>query len=208
VFQAIKSFMRPFAVAYDIGANEGIITAFIAKASQGTRVFAFEPVPENLETLNKNAVMNGCLGSIVPIAMAVSNRVGTALFHRTSELAECHLEESGFGELDSHPTEVFTTTLDHFIYGLGNPAPDLIKIDVEGAAALVLKGATELLSTKKPILIIELHDLDECEAVGKITAGSGYTVNSSQGGRWDHHSYSHFIVCRPASVPLQPVWPQ
>jgi len=41
------------------------------------------------------------------------------------------------------------------------PAPDLIKIDVEGAEYLVLEGARLLLSQQKPMLFIALHGAEQ-----------------------------------------------
>ena len=58
--------------------------------------------------------------------------------------------------------------------------PNLIKVDVEGFELEVLKGATGLLSTSRPILIMEIHppqlDLsDGSEAqVFELLTGHGY----------------------------------
>ena len=49
----------------------------------------------------------------------------------------------------------------HSVDGLvkkGYPAPDVIKIDVEGAEYDVLKGARETLVSKKPKILLATHD--------------------------------------------------
>lgn len=46
------------------------------------------------------------------------------------------------------------------------PAPDLIKIDVEGAEVEVLRGGLQLLSTTRPSLIVEFSD-DTLLAAGR-----------------------------------------
>jgi hypothetical protein len=52
-----------------------------------------------------------------------------------------------------------TATVDSLISG-GLPAPDLIKIDVEGAEQLVLLGAQRCLSQTRPALILEISNLE------------------------------------------------
>jgi hypothetical protein len=57
---------------------------------------------------------------------------------------------------------VATTTLDQLHQALGW-SPHFVKIDVEGAEALVLEGATQLALVAKPVFFIEMHsnpDLD------------------------------------------------
>ncbi|NUQ12496.1 MAG: FkbM family methyltransferase [Gemmatimonadaceae bacterium] len=56
------------------------------------------------------------------------------------------------------------------------PAPDVIKIDVEGAERLVLAGAARLLRERRPVVILSVHsdDLDrDCRAT---LSGLGYSV--------------------------------
>ncbi len=53
--------------------------------------------------------------------------------------------------------EVSVTTLDEDIRDMSLPAPDFIKIDVEGFERSVLQGAREALSRHKPEPFIEIH---------------------------------------------------
>ena len=67
------------------------------------------------------------------------------------------------------PTLTLDTLLDYFSY------PTFLKIDVEGAEALVLKGAKRLLSEIRPTIYIEVgseHD----KAVTKILIESDYAL--------------------------------
>ena len=54
-----------------------------------------------------------------------------------------------------------TFSLDYLVCNQVVPAPDLIKIDVEGAEYLVLEGARLLLSQQKPMLFIALHGAEQ-----------------------------------------------
>ncbi len=55
------------------------------------------------------------------------------------------------------PVLVQSITLDEYVYGRRNLAPDLLKIDVESAEAAVIRGAEELLTKKRPKMLIEVH---------------------------------------------------
>ena len=46
------------------------------------------------------------------------------------------------------------------------PGPDLLKIDVEGAEMLVLAGAEQILTHKRPVVYIEVGE----EQAGAVTA--------------------------------------
>lgn len=52
--------------------------------------------------------------------------------------------------------------------------PDVIKLDVEGAEAMVLEGATSLLSNHSPRLAIELHGAAVARQVLQILWGMNY----------------------------------
>jgi len=75
--------------------------------------------------------------------------------------------------------DVIALTLDDAIDVLGLPEPDVLKIDVEGAEALVLRGGRRLLSTRAPALYIELHGAEPQREVLKLLAGMGYSVAGS-----------------------------
>ena len=51
------------------------------------------------------------------------------------------------------------------------PAPDLVKIDVEGAESAVLSGATSLLADHRPGLIVEVLSVEQQHDVGRRLGG-------------------------------------
>jgi hypothetical protein len=75
--------------------------------------------------------------------------------------------------------DVVTLSLDDAIDVLGLPEPDVIKIDVEGAEGLVLRGGRRLLSTGDRALYIELHGADPQREVLKLLAEMGYSLAGS-----------------------------
>jgi FkbM family methyltransferase len=197
VFETIGTWMKSSKIAYDIGANEGLISCFMARRAPLAKVFSFDPLIENLQTLERNARMNRVENRIFPIPLAVSDKTGFSTFHRGSNLCEGHLEESNFGQADDSPIEIPTVSLDDFVYQLGKEAPHLVKIDVEGAAGLVLKGASNLMRQVRPYLVIEFHSFVEIGEVWKILVKQGYLSCTSQRRLWDGKTWSTHIAAWP-----------
>jgi hypothetical protein len=66
-------------------------------------------------------------------------------------------------------------TVDEFVAGSESP-PQVIKIDVEGGESEVLKGATAVLRTYRPALLVEVHTSSQCEAVTAILESVSYQM--------------------------------
>jgi FkbM family methyltransferase len=154
-------------VVYDLGANVGFYTLLAAKLAGPTgRVVAFEPVPRNLGYLRRHLALNQC-ENVSVVAAAVSDRSGTARFrdgpaHTVGTLAR---DERGY--------DVQVVALDDYCAA---PAPRVIKIDVEGAEADVLRGAARVLREARPIVLLSTHSTAlRHECIG-LLAEAGYGV--------------------------------
>lgn len=132
----------------DIGASLGYYTLILARlvGPSGT-VYAFEPLPNYFKILKRNVQANG-YDNVVLVNKAVSNSDGTARFY---------IPHNSFGmsSLFPHtkPKEIInveTVCIDS--YDLKDV--NLIKIDVEGAEASVLKGMKQLLMDSPNIRLI------------------------------------------------------
>lgn len=148
--------VRPGWVCYDIGGYKGYYAGIMAL--KGAKdVIVFEPMPSNAKKIGKLISLNAAL----PIRLteaAVSNSNGRTIFKLMPEDTMGKLAGSSF-ESDSKETQsiaVQSITLDELVKG-DMPEPDFIKIDVEGAEEFVLKGGLELLTRRKPFLMIEVH---------------------------------------------------
>jgi FkbM family methyltransferase len=163
VQQALGELVKPGQTVYDVGANIGFFTILCSRlvGPQG-RVYAFEPIPQNLVTLRHNIELNG-LTNVVIVEKALSSSTGTAEMFVSPWSAFHSLNVDGATKQDNHGSEageisVETVTLDEFVQGDDVRTPDLLKIDVEGAELIVVEGMRETLRSAQPLLLCELHD--------------------------------------------------
>jgi FkbM family methyltransferase len=142
----------------DIGANVGFFTIIAARlVGSSGRVYAFEPVPENIEILKKNIFLNS-FSNVHVIEAAASDHSGTG------ELLLSHYSGgSALATGDSPPDlagsqTVDLVSLDELVRNGTLAIPDVVKIDVEGAELEVLRGMKNTLVKHKPVLIYEIDD--------------------------------------------------
>ena len=148
--------IRPGDVVLDIGANFGLHTLLAAHIiGPAGRAFAFEPVPANLRLLRRNVRLNGFHDrvSIIPSAVSNSTQAQLPFSIPSGDLSvTAFLTTEGNG---SSTRMVPNVRLDDY-RNFRRPAR-LIKIDVEGAELGVLKGAEELISSDRPVILAEVH---------------------------------------------------
>jgi len=157
---ALEKIIRPGMVAYDVGANAGYYTLALSRlVGKAGRVYSFEPDARNAHLLRRHVELNQ-LQNVVFVQAAVSEGIGLVPF-------------TGWELVDSSSYIVPSISLDSFI-AEGNPIPDFIKMDIEGAEAAALRGATNLLSKRQTTWIVATHT-DELTRICKATlAEYGY----------------------------------
>lgn len=144
------------AVVYDIGANVGFYTLLAAKlVGEHGRVISFEPLPRNLELLRRHVSLNR-FENVQIVDAAVSRESGEASFDDSPGASMGALSDAG-------RLRVRLVSIDELLERGDTPAPDLIKIDVEGGEDAVLEGATEMLSSRRPTIFFATHG-DEVKA--------------------------------------------
>ena len=195
---AFFSLVSPGDLIFDAGANLGIFSLLASK--HGAFVVAFEPSLDICKRFNTNIQLNRAGGTVRAVNSAVSNKCSTVLFF------EARYGNQGVGRMFScgdtgksvGKYRVPADTLDNFAQQYG--PPQLIKIDIEGAEWLALKGAKRLMSLEKaPKFFIEFHP-QEMEHIGcsveecvKLFQESGYLVYQLSGiMSRDNHSWNLF----------------
>jgi FkbM family methyltransferase len=176
---AVGELVQPGIVAYDVGANIGYISLLLAKAAGETgRVFAFEALPANLERLRLNLALNGMESRVNVISGAVTTAPGPVRFWVGPSHGMGKADGSA-GRHDTSYTESISVpgiALDDFVYKDGNPAPQVVKMDIEGGEVLALPGMRRLLSEARPLVLMELHGPEAAKAAWDALTSAGYRL--------------------------------
>lgn len=176
LLRLVADVVKPGQVVWDVGANVGLFS-FAAAAVVGPagRVLAVEPDTSLAGRLRQSAAINHGHAPVDVLPAAVSGEVSIGRFHiARRNRSTSYLD--GYGTTMTggvRSTELVpTVTLDwlaaHF------PAPDVVKIDVEGAELGVLTGGAQLLE-HQPTLICEVS-AKNADAVSDLLAARGYTL--------------------------------
>ncbi len=162
VQRAIATNTGPGDVIYDVGAHLGFLSLGAVRAVGATgRVVAFDADPANIARLRQHAERNQLWRNLQIVHAAVwSDAAGPEIAFRRGlfSFSQGGVEAGGHRPVlaGSELIHVPVITLDQFI-ATGNPPPQLIKIDVEGGEVEVLRGASHLFATHRPLLIVEVH---------------------------------------------------
>ena len=145
--------VKPGDVVFDIGANQGIYAcAFAALVGPRGRVIAFEPQKYAVDVLQHNIRLNGFYQIIVQQA-AVSDQEGSAVLDVSQGAVSASIVRDFGGRVGA--AEVMTMTIDTVAKRLKLDRVNMIKMDIEGAELLALKGGAETLRRYKPIIVLE-----------------------------------------------------
>jgi FkbM family methyltransferase len=162
-------------LVFDVGANVGYVATQLAQAvkTPHLRIIAFEPVYDTFAKLTQAVRRLGLQSRISPICCAVSDRGGgicsVAFNERDSLFAQVRNDTLNFraGSSLAWSSEV---TIDAVVESIGK-RPIILKIDVEGFEAHVLRGASGLLQgPDAPFICFELNPLTLGEVGSSVEA--------------------------------------
>jgi FkbM family methyltransferase len=207
---ALMPFVPAGSTVIDIGANLGFFTRLFIERSSCDRVLAVEPEARNLAALREGAAQWG-RGRVEVIDAAVADVTGTANLHVDPHNHADH-------QLAAEGVEVRAIRLDDLVAERGIPQVGMIKIDVQGAEARVLAGASDVLARHRPAIFIEL-DPERLAKQGAIAAdvldqltraGYGFALVRAAGAApWRRDDIIERltaagyldVLCRPATPP-------
>ncbi len=162
----LAAFMREAGrggVLFDIGANNGLFSVLFCRLAAENRAVAFEPSELFIDRVRRMAAVNGIEGQLACVPQAVGDRVGSS--QMLIDTRGGFVQMTAFAGTEQHHWRTITlqtTTVDAESERLGPPT--IIKIDVEGFEAEVLRGAIRTLERDRPTVCLELH-LNYLEAV-------------------------------------------
>ncbi len=149
----VYELVRPGNVVLDIGANIGYYTLLLSKlvGSEG-KVYAFEPAPETYQLLKKNVRENrgNTLGQIYLNEVAASDHAGIGKLF-INEYNKGNNRLYGSEKLRSVPIKL--ARIDDIVPK--HQRIDFIKMDIEGAEVLALRGMQRMIERDKPTIIME-----------------------------------------------------
>jgi len=175
-------FVVPGSTVWDIGSNVGVFAIAAAhKAGANSKVLAVEPDPFLAHLVQRSVLHSDNRDlRISVLCQAISNSSGISRFviaerGRSTNALEVSRRGTQSGGHVPHRLMQYvpTTTLDSLRPHFGSP--DFIKVDVEGAEALVLEGAEEVLSACRPVLYVEVSS-EQCHRVTDVLKRHRYRL--------------------------------
>jgi FkbM family methyltransferase len=162
---------------WDVGANHGRLSLLCARHG-ASRVLAIEPLESNIAMLHEYMAANPAIAARIDVLeAAATDEDGQVEFvsdDTDGAVGQIRSREVLGYEYDG-PTSVARVPcwrLDTL--RATRRAPALVKIDVEGAEVLVLRGAMRLLQADRPIVLVEIHNAGAGRASLKLLRGAGY----------------------------------
>lgn len=156
--ELIVALLMPGDIFFDLGAHIGYFTLPAAKkVTEKGAVHAFEALDSNVAMLEQSVQMNG-FKNVHINHVAVSDAVGTATLS-TPDSEKYHSGVSGWSTImdffpEASSKTIETTSLDAYVLANQVPSIDLIKMDIEAAEVLALKGMKQILESSIPPRIL------------------------------------------------------
>jgi FkbM family methyltransferase len=190
---------------WDVGGHRGLFSMLCAR-NGADHVIAFEPSATNVAAFREHLTANPALADRIEILhAAVADRDDEIEFLvNARDGAVCQINGSGVDGYDHGEAAtvqaVRAIRLDTFRASRAT-GPALVKIDVEGAEALVVFGAGRLLATDRPVVVMEVHNAAAARAAIATLRAARYRVwRIDNGGLLaavaDDFAYGH-VLARP-----------
>lgn len=200
----VTRFLKPGMVFFDVGANLGQYTLLAAQSvGVSGKVHGFEPNRRMFEELKFNVELNSMGARCVLNKLAVSDKAGVANLSCYEEGAEVYgsigTAKREEADIVAHE-EVATTTLDDYVQTNEIKHIDLIKMDIEGAELLALRGGEHLLQqSNAPTIVFEMSDTN--------TKGFGYKAieiwNALESYGYEMRAFDHRGRLRATGKPSE-----
>lgn len=175
-----EKYVKPGSTVIDIGANIGLHTLRSALlAGEKGKVIAIEPSTWAIKKLRRNLELNPELSKIIEIR---HNALGENAEKSISLGFQSSYRLNGKNEIYSEVVDVLT--LDSIAEQNSLQSVDFIKIDVDGHELHILRGAKNMLSISKPVLVVEFTPsysasyLDELTTIEQHLQSLGYSAFS------------------------------
>ena len=147
----MRKCLKPGNVLWDIGANVGMVSGYFANPNHGLRgICAFEPNPTPFKTL-QSLFQNHPRVRVYPFGLGSEDGEFTmGVSNESSELGSLKNALS-----DGTRIQVLVRCGDTVFKQMCLPAPDVLKIDVEGFEPNVIEGLSQTIAEHSPVIFFE-----------------------------------------------------
>jgi FkbM family methyltransferase len=174
LFRSLSAISRTI---MDVGANLGDYACVGGLVlPDGSRIFSFEPVTNNLTYLRRNVALNHLENKVTIVEAAVGDTDGDLKIYLSKTNGGNHSASAQTAKSAGDYQTVPQVALDTYVKDHQLTDVDILKVDVEGFDGHVLRGAKQLLATQHPTLFVEYIpkllkncDFDPQEFIGLIT---------------------------------------
>ncbi|WP_331587428.1 FkbM family methyltransferase [Phenylobacterium sp.] len=187
-----------------VGASDGRHAYVMTQVAPKAKIYAFEPAAFSIAVLKLTLAWHGIADRVTPVRAAVGDKPGEMLLVTPRKItgrmgrayafvadeapqgkARPDLQDTG---MELEPTPV--VTLDDFCAEHGVAKVDFIRMDIEGAELMALRGAARILDRDRPHVLIEIHPQmlearfgGTAEQVIDLFRGRGYRMFALNGDR-------------------------
>ena len=180
VQEALRRHLPRGGVLYDVGANIGFMSLVgAALAGRRGQVVALDPEPANAAALSANAALNPGLAPVLVLQAAATEREGPVEMLAVDDTLWSRPAAVGDHDLERERFVAAGVALDDVPGRWGARAPDVVKIDVEGAELEVLRGMGRMLAEVRPAVVVEMHGRNA--EVCALFEEAGYEVHNLEG---------------------------
>jgi FkbM family methyltransferase len=189
----LPSLIDKDSVFIDVGAYQGLYTVYACKHAK--KVLAVEPNPMALAYLKTNIALNNCHNTIV-VPKAAGDRRGVVKLRIPRPAKKGHISTMAsivWSFKEALEIDVEADTLDNIVDEAGLDTIDIVKIDVEGAEGLVVKGAERTLRKARAILV-------------EIWPENTWIISYLQALRYkltkviDHYAYKNYLLLKSGQM--------
>lgn len=176
------------ATCVDAGAHLGVFTLLMAElVGPSGAVHAFEPLPTSMELTRRSLEANSLLPrvSLVQAALGDRDEGSLRLYFGLDSPSEASIHPH---EVRGESIEVPRMSLDGYAARVNLQHVDVIKMDIEGAEEMALRGAHGILASPGVKVLVEIHGKRSVPALEYLSS-LGYNLETLDGEPVDIPSF-------------------